>query len=204
MHSFDGDAAELDALLGLGLHIGVNGCSLRTADNLAVAAAVPAERLHLETDAPWCGIKRTHAGRRAVCRRRREGGAGAGAGARPGGGRGPVVPRGGGGARAPLLCFGQRRHSHVRPDPSLPAEVKKEKWVDGATVKDRCEPCYIAHVLQVLCGARLAARAGGGKGGGGKGGGGGAPSDEQLAEEARVAAAAYSNSMRVFWPGERA
>ena len=65
VHSFDGDAAELDALLGLGLHIGVNGCSLRTADNLAVAAAVPAERLHLETDAPWCGIKRTHAGRRA-------------------------------------------------------------------------------------------------------------------------------------------
>jgi len=153
VHSFDGDAAELAVLLGLGLHIGLNGCSLKTAHNLAVAAAVPVERLHLETDAPWCGIRRTHAG-----------------------------------------------HASVRPDPSLPPEVKKEKWVHGATVKDRCEPCYISHVLQALGGARLAAR--GGDGGGGGAGTGAAPADLRLAEEASVATAAYSNSLRLFWPGE--
>ena len=62
VHSFDGSADELQTLLGLGLDIGLNGCSLRAAASLAVAAAVPLGRLHLETDAPWCGVKRTHAG----------------------------------------------------------------------------------------------------------------------------------------------
>ena len=57
-----GSADELQTLLGLGLDIGLNGCSLRAAASLAVAAAVPLGRLHLETDAPWCGVKRTHAG----------------------------------------------------------------------------------------------------------------------------------------------
>ena len=62
VHSFDGEASELEALLGLGLDIGLNGCSLRSAANLATAVRVPPSRLHLETDAPWCSIKRTHAG----------------------------------------------------------------------------------------------------------------------------------------------
>ena len=52
VHSFDGGAEELDSLLALGLHIGINGCSLKTADNLKVAARVPLQaRLPCSHDA---------------------------------------------------------------------------------------------------------------------------------------------------------
>eukprot|EP00768_Dysnectes_brevis_P003453 gnl/Dysnectes_brevis/2464_a2942_1020.p1 GENE.gnl/Dysnectes_brevis/2464_a2942_1020~~gnl/Dysnectes_brevis/2464_a2942_1020.p1 ORF type:complete len:354 (+),score=61.04 gnl/Dysnectes_brevis/2464_a2942_1020:160-1221(+) len=61
-HCFTGDKGELAALLGLGLHIGVTGCSLKTPLNISCASTIPLDRLHLETDCPWCEIRNSHAG----------------------------------------------------------------------------------------------------------------------------------------------
>lgn len=63
VHSFD-DTHELAMKFvdDLGLYIGLNGCSLRTEENLQVAKELPLERILLETDCPFCEVRRTHAG----------------------------------------------------------------------------------------------------------------------------------------------
>lgn len=64
VHSFTGTAADVAAYVALpGLYIGLNGCGLKTAGSLEAAARIPLERLLLESDAPWCGIKGTSAAR---------------------------------------------------------------------------------------------------------------------------------------------
>ncbi|GBE60891.1 deoxyribonuclease [Babesia ovata] len=60
-HSFTSDEASLQRLIDEGFYIGINGCSLKTSDNLEVLKKVPLEKIMLETDCPWCGIKPTHA-----------------------------------------------------------------------------------------------------------------------------------------------
>ena len=67
VHSFD-DSHELAMKFidDLGLYIGLNGCSLRTEENLLVAKELPLDRILLETDCPYCEIKRTHAGHHHV------------------------------------------------------------------------------------------------------------------------------------------
>lgn len=65
VHSFDGSLDEMQRVLQHEkLSIGINGCSLKTEANLEVMAAVPLDRLLLETDCPWCEIRPSHAGSR--------------------------------------------------------------------------------------------------------------------------------------------
>lgn len=53
VHSFTGSMEEMRSLVDLGLHVGVNGCSLKTEENLSVVKEIPLDRLQIETDGPW-------------------------------------------------------------------------------------------------------------------------------------------------------
>lgn len=60
VHSFTGTVEEMQRLVSLGLDIGVNGCSLKTDENLEVVKAIPLDRLQIETDGPWCEMRASH------------------------------------------------------------------------------------------------------------------------------------------------
>lgn len=61
VHSFTGTWEEAKEFLDMGLYISVNGCSLRTRECIDVVRKIPMDRLCLETDAPWCDLRPTHA-----------------------------------------------------------------------------------------------------------------------------------------------
>ena len=135
VHSFTGSKEEFEELLALHdkVYIGVNGCSLKTEENVEVVKSIPLDRMLLETDAPWCGVKQTHFGTK-------------------------YVPEDTDRIRA---VFGP--------------PLKPKKWHKGALIKDRCEPCHIVTVCQIVAGCK------------------GTTCED-------VAAACYRNSRALFFP----
>jgi TatD DNase family protein len=61
VHSFDDTWELAQKFLDLGLYLGINGCSLKTNENLNVVRNIPLDRILLETDCPYCDVRRTHA-----------------------------------------------------------------------------------------------------------------------------------------------
>ncbi|KAK4549816.1 hypothetical protein LTR36_005117 [Oleoguttula mirabilis] len=61
VHSFTGTLQEMRNIVELGFDVGINGCSMKTEENIAVVKEVPLERLQIETDGPWCDMRPSHA-----------------------------------------------------------------------------------------------------------------------------------------------
>ncbi|KAJ7786140.1 Mg-dependent DNase [Mycena metata] len=61
VHSFTGSPTEASELMDMGFYLSVNGCSLKTEENLQTAKAIRPDRVLLETDAPWCSMTGGHA-----------------------------------------------------------------------------------------------------------------------------------------------
>jgi len=53
VHSFTGTVEEMRRMVELGLDVGVNGCSMKTEENIEVVRQIPLENLQIETDGPW-------------------------------------------------------------------------------------------------------------------------------------------------------
>lgn len=66
VHTYDGTLENAKKLISMGFHIGLNGCSLKNQQNLEVVKALPNDKIMLETDAPWCEIRPTHASSKYV------------------------------------------------------------------------------------------------------------------------------------------
>ncbi|KAI2631608.1 TatD family hydrolase [Xylaria nigripes] len=203
VHSFTGTSAEMRELADLGLHIGTNGCSFKTEENCSVVKEIPLDRLMLETDGPWCEIRPSHAGWRYLLEAKAKNeGIYITAGSNNGDASPSIVTSESTPASTAVPTPDITRTATPNPqqDPSAPAQpkpakapkktknkepevperwpvVKKEKWVEGAMVKGRNEPCMIERVGQVIAGVR----------------------GEPLRD---VCEAAWSNTVKVFGLGE--
>jgi TatD DNase family protein len=150
VHSFTGDVGELRALSKLdGVYFSVNGCSMKTDENLRMISEIPLSRLMLETDAPWCDVRPTHASWSLRWPRPHEA---------------PVA------ASAPKPKKGVASPSAVQAQPILPGSkaasltrhaqqllLPEERWVKeaskfeaGCMVRGRNEPACIVAVFEVL------------------------------------------------------
>ncbi|KAM0255974.1 hypothetical protein ACHAQJ_005278 [Trichoderma viride] len=142
VHSFTGTIEEMKELMDLGLHIGVNGCSLKTEENLTMVKEVTLDRIMLETDGPWCEVRPSHAGYQYLIEKKPE----------------PEQPVQNGEPQPPAGAAQQqtkrpKKQKNQKKEPDVPNRfkiVKKEQWQAGAMIKGRNEPCTIERVAKIV------------------------------------------------------
>ena len=155
VHSFTGTVEEMRELMELGLHIGLNGCSFKTAENCEVVRAVRLDRLMIETDGPWCEVRPSHEGWKYLVEIDRKEKAAAEtpepALSTPENGEAPP----------PVGKPPPKKQQSTKKPQKKESEVierfktvKKEKWVEGAMVKGRNEPCMIERVAKTVAGIK--------------------------------------------------
>ncbi|KAK6086856.1 TatD family hydrolase [Seiridium cupressi] len=146
VHSFTGTVEEMRELMDLGLYIGTNGCSFKTADNCAVVKEIHLDRLMLETDGPWCEVRSSHDGYKYLIDPKPP---------TPAPTPDPSVAVTGEGQQAPKPAQKSKKPQKKEPDvPERWKTVKKEKWVEGAMIKGRNEPCMIERVGKIVAGIK--------------------------------------------------
>ncbi|ORZ39183.1 hypothetical protein BCR44DRAFT_29667 [Catenaria anguillulae PL171] len=129
VHSFTGTLEEMQQHVDMDLYIGINGCSLKTQENLEVLKQIPLDKLMLETDAPWCDIRPTHASHAYVSA-----------------------------AAAVSLSPTRPSTKYPFPswffDEKTNVAKKHEKHVPGMMMKSRNEPCGMVKVLVAVAAIR--------------------------------------------------
>lgn len=155
VHSFTGTIEEMRELMDLGLYIGLNGCSFKTAENCEVVRAVRLDRLMIETDGPWCEVRPSHEGWKYLVEIDKKELAAAEASE-------PALPSSENGEAAPPAVKQPPKKQQSTKKPQKKESevierfktVKKEKWVEGAMVKGRNEPCMIERVAKIVAGIK--------------------------------------------------
>ncbi|KAK7980945.1 hypothetical protein PG989_013402 [Apiospora arundinis] len=174
VHSFTGTAEEMRELMDLGLYIGTNGCSFKTADNCAVVKEIHLDRLMLETDGPWCEVRPSHEGWRLLVEqtKKQQGlqelqlqqlslsetttpGTSTPSSSVAATDIDDVVITTDGRVKRPSVQQQSQKKGKKpqKKEPEIPERwktVKKEKWAEGAMIKGRNEPCMIERVSKIV------------------------------------------------------
>ncbi|KAG5927889.1 hypothetical protein E4U42_001596 [Claviceps africana] len=160
VHSFTGTREELAELMDLGLYIGINGCSFKTADNCDVVRAVRLDRLMIETDGPWCEVRPSHEGFKYLLEKEREREREPQPEPQPEpepevaqNGAAPEDNNKKGTNKKKKKNNNNNNNNNQKKGPLVPDRfkvVKKEKWEEGAMVKGRNEPCTIERVATIV------------------------------------------------------
>ena len=147
VHSFTGTIEEMQELTGLGLYIGVNGCSFKTVENCEVVKQIPLDRIMLETDGPWCEVRPSHEGWKYLLAAEPNTKESAEPEATPENEK----------ATKPQPQKQKQKQKGQKKEPEVTSRfkmVKKEKWEEGAMVKGRNEPCTIERIATIVAGIK--------------------------------------------------